>query len=172
MIRDDFSITDLDLRSSSVADPGSGVFLTPGSGIRDPGWVESQHPDPGSGMGRKSASGSGIRDEQPGSYFLELRNHFLFFFLVKMLKFFDADPGFGMETVRIRDPGWKKVGSGINIPDPQHCDPGVQKALSNIILFKDCALYLSWYERWEAGCAVGVSKNPSFHNDFKNVQMT
>jgi len=25
-----------------------------------------------------------------------------------------------METVRIRDPGWKKVGSGINIPDPQH----------------------------------------------------
>jgi hypothetical protein len=25
-----------------------------------------------------------------------------------------------METVRIRDPRWKKVGSGINIPDPQH----------------------------------------------------
>jgi len=23
--------------------------------------------------------------------------------------------------MRIRDPGWKKVGSGINIPDPQHC---------------------------------------------------
>ncbi len=51
-------------------------------------------------MGRKSASGSGIRDEQPGSYFLELRNHF---FGVKILKFFDADPGSGMETVRIRD---------------------------------------------------------------------
>jgi hypothetical protein len=51
-------------------------------------------------MGRKSASGSGIRDEQPGSYFLELG---------KILKFFDADPGSGMETVRIRDPGWKKV---------------------------------------------------------------
>jgi hypothetical protein len=31
------------------------------------------------------------------------------------------DPGSGMETVRIRDPGWKKVGSGINIPDPPHC---------------------------------------------------
>jgi hypothetical protein len=41
-------------------------------------------------MGRKSASGSEIRDEQPGSYFLELRNHFL---EVKILKFFDADPG-------------------------------------------------------------------------------
>jgi hypothetical protein len=45
-----------------------------------------------------------IRDEQPGSYFLELGNHFW----VKILKFFDEDPG------------WKKVGSGINIPDPQH----------------------------------------------------
>jgi hypothetical protein len=61
-------------------------------------------------MDRKSASGSGIRDEQPGSYFLELRNHFLW---VNILKFFDADPGSGMETVRIRDPGGKKVGSGI-----------------------------------------------------------
>jgi hypothetical protein len=26
-----------------------------------------------------------------------------------------------METVRIRDPEWKKVGSRINIPDPPHC---------------------------------------------------
>jgi hypothetical protein len=79
----------------SVADPdpGSGAFLTPGSG-----------------MGRKSASGSGIQDEQSGSYFLELRNQF---FGVKILKFFDAYPGSGMETVRFRVPGWKKVGSGI-----------------------------------------------------------
>jgi hypothetical protein len=76
--------------------------LTPGSGIRD---------------GRKSASGSGIRDEQPGSYFLELRNHFFAFLGVKILKFFDEDPGSGMETVRIRDPGWKKVGSGIREKD-------------------------------------------------------
>ncbi len=29
-----------------------------------------------------------------------------------------------METVQIRDQGWKKVGSGINIPDPQHCFEG------------------------------------------------
>jgi hypothetical protein len=49
--------------------------------------------------------GSGIRDEQPGSYFLELRNHF---FGVKILKFFDADPG----------SGWKKVGSGIRDKHP------------------------------------------------------
>jgi len=72
-------------------------------------------PDPGSGMGRKSASGSGIRDEQPGSYFLELRNHFCW---VKILKFFDANPGSGMETVLIRDPGWKKVGSRIRDKHP------------------------------------------------------
>jgi hypothetical protein len=68
-------------------------------------------------MGRKSASGSGILDEQPGSYFLVLRNHF---FGVKILKFFDEDPGSGMETVRIRDGKKSDPGSGINIPDPQH----------------------------------------------------
>jgi hypothetical protein len=87
-------------------DPGSGIGC-----LSDP-WIRD---------GRKSASGSKIRDEQPGSYFLELRNHFFAFFGVKILKFFDEDPGSGMETVRIRDPGWKKVGSGIHIPDPPHC---------------------------------------------------
>jgi hypothetical protein len=53
-------------------------------------------------MSEKSGSGSGIRirDEQPGSYFRELGNHFLG---VKILKFFDADPGSGM----------KKFGSGM-----------------------------------------------------------
>ncbi len=69
-------------------------------------------------MGRMSASGSGIRDEQLASYFLELRNHFFVFFLgVKILKFFDVirDPGSGLEKSRIRDPGF-----GINILDPQH----------------------------------------------------
>jgi len=44
-------------------------------------------------MGEKKGSVSGIRDEQSGSYFLELRNHFL----VNILKFFDADPVSGME---------------------------------------------------------------------------
>jgi hypothetical protein len=73
-------------------------------------------------MGKKSASGSGIRDEQPGSYFLELRNHFFGVKIYKILKFFDADPGSGMETVRIRDPGWEKVGSGIR--DGKKSDPG------------------------------------------------
>jgi hypothetical protein len=72
-------------------------------------------------MGRKAASRSGIREEQPGSYFLELRNHFFCFFGVKILKFFYADPGSEMETVRIRDEKKSDPGSGINIPDPQHC---------------------------------------------------
>jgi hypothetical protein len=76
------------MKNSSVADPdpGSSGLLTPGSG-----------------MGKKSESVSGIGDEKPGSYFRELKNNF---FLVKILKFFDVDPG------------WKNVGSPINIPDP------------------------------------------------------
>jgi hypothetical protein len=63
-------------------------------------------------MGRKSASGSGIRYEQLGSYFLELRNHFFGVKIYKILKFFAADPGSEMETVRIRDPEKKDPGSG------------------------------------------------------------
>jgi hypothetical protein len=64
-------------------------------------------------LGKCSGPGSGTRNEQPGSYFLELGNQFW----VKILKFFDADPGW-----KNSDPGWKKIGSGIrkNIPDPQH----------------------------------------------------
>jgi hypothetical protein len=65
-------------------------------------------------MGKKSGFGSGIRDEQPGSYFLELRNHFLG--KITVLKLCDADPGSrmeknnsdsgsGMEESWIRDPG-------------------------------------------------------------------
>jgi hypothetical protein len=48
-----------------------------------------------------------IRDEQPGSYFLELRNQF---FRLKYFKLFDADPRSGMEKIGIWD--GKKFGSG------------------------------------------------------------
>jgi hypothetical protein len=41
-------------------------------------------------MVKKSGSGNPVRDKQPGSYFRELKKHFLG---VKILKFFDADPG-------------------------------------------------------------------------------
>jgi hypothetical protein len=42
---------------------------------------------------------------------------------VKIPKLFNADP---LSMIRDgknldRDPGWKKFGSGINIPAPQHC---------------------------------------------------
>jgi hypothetical protein len=39
-------------------------------------------------------------------------------FWVKILQFFDADPGSGMKKIRTRDPGWKKVGSGIRDKHP------------------------------------------------------
>jgi hypothetical protein len=83
-----FILTHFIFRSVADPDPGSGIGC-----LFDP-WIRD---------GRKSASGSGIRDEHPGSYFLELRNNFFAFFGVKILQFFDEDPG-----------------SGINIPDPPH----------------------------------------------------
>jgi hypothetical protein len=64
-------------------DPGSGAFLTPRSG----GWVINQ--DPG--------SGSGINNPDHISESLET------IFWVKIRKFFDADPGSGMEKIRVRD---------------------------------------------------------------------
>ena len=90
---------------------------------------ESQHPDPGSGM------------NNPDHIFLELGNHFFAFFGVKILKFFDANPGSGIQDPgsrirdgdssypgsRIRDGKKSDPGSGINIPDPQHCLEGLLK---------------------------------------------
>ena len=51
-------------------------------------------------------------------FFRAYKPFFFAFLGVKILKFFDEDPGSGMETVRIRDPGWKKVGSGIRDKHP------------------------------------------------------
>jgi hypothetical protein len=80
----------------AVFGSGSGIRCLFDPWIGDPGWeIISQDPDSGSGFGTR------IRDEQHGLYFGELRNHFW----VKILKFFDADPGSGMEKIRIRDTG-------------------------------------------------------------------
>jgi hypothetical protein len=60
-----------------IRDAGSGIGYLFDPGIRDPGWEK--------GSIRIRDLGSGIRDEQPGSYFLELRNHFFAFLGVKIL---------------------------------------------------------------------------------------
>ncbi len=99
--------------------------------IEDPGWVKSKDLDLG--------YGSGMCNPDHISESLEET-----IFCVKISKFFDADPdrkrsylgsgmeniwirdgknsdlGSGMEKIPIRHPGWKKFGSGINIPNPQH----------------------------------------------------
>jgi hypothetical protein len=41
-------------------------------------------------------------------------------FWLKLLKFFDADPGWKKFVSGIRDGKNSEPGSGINIPDPQH----------------------------------------------------
>jgi hypothetical protein len=87
----------LSFLSVVAQDPGSRAFLTPGSG-----------------MGTKSRSGSGMNIFDHISESLET------VLWVKMLKFFDADADPGIFLTL--DPGWKNSdpGSGINIPDPQH----------------------------------------------------
>jgi hypothetical protein len=71
------------LTSIADSDPGSGAFLAPGSGI-----------------GKKSRSGSGRNNPNHISESLETT------FYVKILKFFDANPGSGLG--KNSDPGRKK----------------------------------------------------------------
>ncbi len=71
-------------------------------------WIRDPVPfwllDPGSGMSKKSGSGSGINNPDHISERLET---------IFELNYLNS-------LMWIRDPGWKKFGSGINIPDPQH----------------------------------------------------
>jgi hypothetical protein len=67
-------------------------------------------------MDKKSGFGTGMNKPDNFSESLET------IFWVKILKFFDADPGSGMDKIRIRDgKNSDPPGSGINVPDPQHC---------------------------------------------------
>ncbi len=70
----------LDRSSVANPDPGSVAFLTPGSG-----------------MGKKSGSGSGMNNPDHISESLETM------FWIKILKFFDANPVSRMEKMRIRN---------------------------------------------------------------------
>jgi hypothetical protein len=54
-------------------------------------------------VGKKSESGSGMNKPD------HISESLVTIFWFKILKFFDADPG------------WKKFGFGIKIPDTQHC---------------------------------------------------
>jgi hypothetical protein len=65
-------------------------------------------------MGKKSGSGSGMNNSDHASESLET------IFWVKILKFFDADPGSGMKRIGTRDEKNPDSGFGINIPDPQY----------------------------------------------------
>jgi hypothetical protein len=67
-------------------------------------------------MGKNSRSGSGIRIRDEHFYHIFFYQSLETFLGLKILKFFDADPGIFLT----RDPGWKKFGSGISISDPQH----------------------------------------------------
>jgi hypothetical protein len=77
-------------------------------------------------MGKKARSG--IRDENPRSYFRELR--------INLLGLKIRRCGSGSGILFTLDPGWKKLGSGINIPDPQHwylfCSAGGQTPLARL----------------------------------------
>jgi hypothetical protein len=97
-----------------IRDLGSGAFLTPGSGL-----------------GKKSGSDMGSRSEMNNTD--NISESLKTIFWVKILKVFMVDPGFGMEKIRIWSPEGKKSypGSGINIPDPQHC-PGLSKKYAKI----------------------------------------
>ncbi len=86
----------------SVANPGSGAFLTPGSRL-----------------GKKSRSGSGMNI--PSHIFESLET----IFWVKILNYFLRIRVRDPEILLTRDSEWKKFGSGINITDPQHCSVSV-----------------------------------------------
>ncbi len=88
--------TETTCRSNLCCGSGSGIWCLFDPWIQDPGWV------------KKSGSGSVMIN--PDHIYESLKNNF---FLVKILKFFDADPG-------IREGKNSDLVSGINIPDPQH----------------------------------------------------
>jgi hypothetical protein len=64
-------------------------------------------------MGKKSGSGMNNPDH--------ISESLKTIFWVKILKFFDVDPGWKKFGCGIRDGKKSDPGSGINIPDPQHC---------------------------------------------------
>ncbi len=54
-------------------------------------------------------------------YFFPINFSHMYQIYTHQISVADPDPGSGMETVRIQDGKKSDPGSGINIPDPQHC---------------------------------------------------
>jgi hypothetical protein len=79
------------LVNNQCCESGSGIRCLFDPWIRDPGWVESQHPDPGSGM------------NNPDLIFESLETIILDFLGLKYVN----------SLMRIRDPGWRQFGSGM-----------------------------------------------------------
>jgi hypothetical protein len=100
---------------------GGGVLVTLVASVADPDPGASAFLTPGSGMGKKSGSGFCMNNAAHISESIET------IFWVKILKFFDADSGSGMEKFGTgnRDLGWKKFGSEIRVKHPgfasRHC---------------------------------------------------
>jgi hypothetical protein len=83
------------LFSVADTDRGSGAFLTPGSG-----------------MCKKSGSGSVMNNPDHISQSQNI------FFGLKYLHSFYVYPGSGLDKIRVRDPGWKEIGTGIRDKHP------------------------------------------------------
>jgi len=138
--------------------------------IRDPGNVPFWPLDPGSWIrdGRKSASGSVIRDPGWTIRIIFFRAYKPFFLLFWGLKYSNS-------LMRIRDPGWRQFGSGIrdgkksdpgsgiNIPDPQHWNVEWFENSDPDYIIPDPQLQLyrgTWFEfhhRWRNGRAGSVA---------------
>ncbi len=101
----------------SVADPGSRIQC-----LFDP-------LDPGSGMGKNSGSGSGMLNPDHNSESLET------IFLVKILKFFYADPGSGIFLTL--NPGWENFGSVIRDKHPAPGSATLLPGLRSYFSFPD-----------------------------------
>ncbi len=95
-----------------------------GSGIRDPGWTKIRIWNPGKTSQIRNTgyrylnSAIWLWEEQPG-YFRKLRNNFLS--LNTWILWCVGYPGPKSCRPLIRYPGWKKHGSGMDIPNPQYC---------------------------------------------------
>ncbi len=85
---------------NNMPDPDPVIFIVADP---DPGSAAFWNLDPGSGMGKKSGFGSGMNNLNHISESLETN------FWAKILKFFDAGPGSGMEKILIRDPSMEKI---------------------------------------------------------------